>query len=98
MVTNPAQLIINTVRSDHTTVRWSDVEKEISLMIKKQFSKENANPYNPDVAHHIINQLSKLLLRTLLALGCGANESVLTEFSFISTNLHTFTVMFSGSI
>ena len=34
------------------------------------------NPYYPDVAHHIINKLSKLLLRTHSALECEANESV----------------------
>ena len=38
--------------------------------------KLRVNPYNPDVAHHIINQLNKLLLRTHSALECEANESV----------------------
>ena len=35
----------------------------------------NVNPYSPDVAHHIINQLSKSLLRTRSALVCEADES-----------------------
>ena len=34
------------------------------------------NPYSPDVAHHINNQLSKLLLRTHSAMECEADESV----------------------
>ena len=40
------------------------------------FSGRILNPYNPDVAHHIINQPSNLLLRTHSALECEANESV----------------------
>ena len=35
----------------------------------------STNPYSPDVAHHIINQLSKLLLRIHLALECEAIKS-----------------------
>ena len=34
------------------------------------------NPYSPDVAHHTINQLSKVLLRTHSAMACEADESV----------------------
>ena len=37
---------------------------------------ERLNPYSPDVAHHIINQPSKLLLRIHSALECEAIKSV----------------------
>ena len=49
-----------------------------NVTTKMRFFKAGGcvNPYDPDVAHHIINQLSKLLLRTHSALECEANESV----------------------
>ena len=47
-----------------------------ALVSKQKAAFRGINPYNPDVAHHIIKQFSKSLLRTHPMLECEANDAV----------------------